>query len=49
MNTHNNGKTTSSKSCRTTMSSNNGKKSGQNDQTHTRQRASKVGHKTTKN
>ncbi|WP_332065850.1 hypothetical protein [Bartonella sp. CB189] len=48
MNTHNNGKTTASKSCHTTASSTNGKKSSHSDQSHTRQRASKTGQKTTK-
>ncbi|WP_254473443.1 hypothetical protein [Bartonella sp. B1098] len=46
--TYNNGKTTSSKSRHNTMPSNNGKKSVQSDQTNTRQRASKMEHKTTK-
>ncbi|WP_175868503.1 hypothetical protein [Bartonella gabonensis] len=46
--TYNNGKMTSSKSRHNTMPSNNGKKSVQGDQANTRQRASKMGRKTTK-
>ncbi|WP_455475827.1 hypothetical protein [Bartonella sp. B17] len=45
MNTHNNGKTASSK----TMSSKNENKSVQSDQAHNRQRASKMDQKTEKN
>ncbi|WP_413154544.1 hypothetical protein [Bartonella sp. cb54] len=48
MNTYNHGKTSSSKCSHNTMSSNNGKKSVQGEQTNTRQRAQKTGRKTTK-